>query len=516
MWASVRIVHVKRCFYVAGCFVLATALIGCSEDDPADASGVGAGGGQGGQGGQGGVAVPGNYQDNFVQLSRGPGSTFVEITEVRAAPNNQLLYCSGVQGLTALDVSDPANPTRIYQLGSSAGSGQYPRCQHLALADAALYITNRGDEIQPTPFVTAFDVATTPPSEQGTYTETGVSFEGIAAEGNLLFAAAHQSGLRILDNNGTTLALRSSLGGFTNAWAVDEHLGMLYVADGEGGLAVVDATNPSAPAIVGRATLEGPAQHVAFDPDTMTAYVAAGGAGMIVVDVQNPAAPAQIGRVDTPGTTLQIALSDGRAVLADWNDVRVYDISEPASPQLVAVEIVDTGEDSRVLGASVAGNIVFAGEWTGLYAYELFPELSVPHIRLADRVVDIGNVAEGEAFAKAVIVENEGPEPLVITWLEGFGLTVSAEQVPFAIEPGGKAAVEVTMVGAAGPVTTSLDVWSDDPDDEMIKLFLDANTPNLGVGDPAPNATVNLITGGTWSLSDQLGSVVVLSYFATF
>ena len=497
----------------AASLMLASALSGCVEEVGDDGAGGSTSTGPGG--GEGGVPAPGTYEDNFVQVARGPGPTFVEILEVRAAPNDQLLYCSAVQGLNALDVSDPQNPVALYRVGSSLGSSQYPRCQHFARTDTALYISNRGDEIQPTPFVTAFDATTSPPTEGASYTESGVSFEGLAAEGNLLYVAAHDDGLRILENDGSALSLRGTVADLTNAWAVEVHQSMVYVADGVGGLAVVDASDPSAATIAGRTTLDGAAQHVALDRDTMLAYVAAGAAGLIVVDVRTPGAPTQIGRVDTPGTALQVALADGRAFVADWNDVRVYDVSDPGTPTLMAVEVIPLSETSRVLGVGAANNLAFAGEWSGLYVYELFPEMSVPQIRLGDGQLDLGAISAGDAQVAAVILENEGPEPLVVTWMEGYGLDLSTE-FPFALEAGEKTAVEVTVQGAVGPITASLNVWSDDPDEPESALAVVANTPSLGVGDPAPGAVVQLTTGGNWSLADQLGNIVVMSYFATF
>ncbi len=486
--------------------------LGCTAET-SDGAGGGAGAGTG-AGGSEGPPAPGTYQDNFVQVARGPGSTFVEILEVRTAPNAQVLYCSAVQGLVALDATDPANPVLRYRVGSSLGSMQYPRCQHLAFTDSAVYISNRGDEIQPTPFVTAFDTSTTPPKEGPSYTEAGLSVEGLAAEGNFLYAAVHKDGLRVLENTGAALTLRGSVTSLNNAWAVEANAGLLYVADGDGGVAIVDAQNPAAPVEVGRTTIEGTAQQIALDVSTMHAYVSAGAAGMIVVDVSDPTSPVQVGRADTPGTTTQISLADGRAFVADWNDVRVYDIADPTQPQLIAVEAIPVESFPRILGVGAAGNLAFAGEWTGLYVYDLSPEFSVPQIRVEAAELDVGNVLAGDTRVVATIVENEGPEPLVVSKVEGVGLAVAA--APFELSAGEKIAIEVTLAGSDLPMSGTLHLWSDDPDEPETVVTVVANSPTLGVGDVAPDVVLQLTTGGTWSLSEERGSVVLLSYFATF
>jgi LVIVD repeat len=514
-----------RRFCITSLFALAVGCgasgCGSSDDTPTDPGSGGAGVG----GGAGGSVPTGPYQDNLVMLGRMEGSTFVEILEVRARDDGWVLFCSGVRGLNVVDAREPSLISKQWQLASSEGSFQFPRCQHVAWAGDAIYMSNRGDEIQPTPFVTAFtstDLASDQPTEGPSFTQAGLSFEGLAAAGDLLFAAVHEDGVVVLQNTGASLDLIGTVSGLTNAWGVALQDDLLYVADGPGGLAIVDVADPSAPVLLGSVALDGPAQFVELEPDAGLAYVAAGSAGMIVVDVSNPTAPSVVSRSDTPGTTLQISLSGGHAFVTDWNDVRVFDVADPAAPTLVATERIPVQDFPRVLGAaalpSADGHSVFMGEWTGLYSYAFTPGIVAPDLRLHSEIIDLGPAEVGELKAAAVIVENEGGAPLIIHQVvtDGLGMSV-ASTLPIELDPGQKAAIEIRVENASTMQLSGLGVLlTNDPDEAEAPVTLVTNTPGLGIGDAAPDVDVNLVGGGQWSLASQLGNVVVLSYFATF
>ncbi|MEQ9322867.1 MAG: hypothetical protein RIF41_27125 [Polyangiaceae bacterium] len=501
--------------HVLAAGLVSVALVGCGSTDPDSGAG-----GAGGTGGFGGVPVS-DYQDNFVPLARMDGSTFVEVLEVKARQDGWVFFCSGVRGLTVVDARDPAAPAEQWLTSSSLGSGQYPRCQHLAMSGGHLYMSNRGDEIQPTPFVTAFtmgDLDANAPVQGPSFTQDGLSFEGLAADGDLLYVAAHEDGVLVLQNTGAALVELATLGGLGNAWGLDVVEGRLYVADGAHGLAIADVADPSAPALLGTIDVEGSAQHVVVDPERELAFVAASSAGMVIVDVSDPNAPSVVSRADTPGTGLQVALSGSQAYLADWNEVRVFDVSDASAPVQVASERVAGVAIPRVLGVAALDDVAFLGEWTGLYSYRFTPGITAPEIRVASDRIDLGTVAAGEVKAAAIIVDNEGLEPLVIDGVstDGIGMTLMTD-MPQTIAPGEKAALEVWIDNPSpGPYEGSAFLVSDDPDETQSRVELVMNTPTLGVGDEAPEVLVNLVGGGNWTLESQLGNVVLLSYFATF
>jgi hypothetical protein len=242
------------------------------------------------------------------------------------------------------------------------------------------------------------------------------------------------------------------------------------------------------------------------------------------VDVTDPDAPSVLSTADTPGSALQVSVSttaigsSRHAVIADWNDLRVFDVSDPSAPLLVASErVLTTGAFSRVLGAAIAGDAVFAGEWTGLVSYRLQPGVVAPDLKPWETSLSWGEVAAGETDAVTLVVENQGTAPLVIWELsvEGAGFSTSARDV--AIDPGDRTAIEIAFTAeTTDQVDGAIVLRSDDPDEPERTIPLVANRPGLDVGDAAPEVLVALHGGGEWRSSQHPGKVLVLAYFATF
>jgi hypothetical protein len=454
------------------------------------------------------------YTDQLVQLSRLEGPTFVEILEVRAE-DDWVFFCSAVRGLHIVDASDPARMKTIRRLGSSLGSATFPRCQHLASNEAAIFMSNRGDEIQPTSFITAFDRDSG--AELGSYTEEGHSFEGLAARDGHLLAAAHDHGLIVLAIGNGELTRVGSVGDIGNAWSVAVHAEHAYVASASGRMSVIDIRQPTAPQLVATLEIVGSPQSIAIDAATETAWLAAGASGLIGVSIEDPSAPVVSASADTPGSALQVSLDGSHAFVADWNDVRAFDVSDPGAVSFVASERINVPEQfPRVLGVGAANGVVFMGEWTGLYAYRFSPG-KTPDIWSPVRTIDFGSVETGATATAALVLQNFGQAPLVAWDIATTGEAFSVSTTSLVLEPGAADSLEVTFAPTtSGEQSACLAVRSDDPDDQALAIQLRANLPSLGVGDPAPKLEMRLLDGGTWRLEEQRGNVVVLAYFATF
>jgi hypothetical protein len=248
------------------------------------------------------------------------------------------------------------------------------------------------------------------------------------------------------------------------------------------------------------------------------AFVALGPSGLLLADVSNPDAPAVLARAPTGGTAVQVAVSGGRhAFVANWSDARVFDVSDPKRPVLVATERIVTGAFSRVLGIGARGDFAFLGEWTGLYSYELHPNRKAPDLVLSENALEFGRVAKGKTRARVIIAENGGTAPLVSWSLVTSGEGFSVDRSSFVLAPGERKALEVTYRADSDElVTGGLQIASDDPDEPVRAVALAAGRAGAGVGDPAPEVEVALLGGGTWRSADHRGSVRVLAYFATF
>jgi hypothetical protein len=132
----------------------------------------------------------------------------------------------------------------------------------------------------------------------------------------------------------------------------------VYVADGVGGLQVVDVSDRSFPQIV--SSVNTPATNVQVVGDM--AYLSGGsGIGLYIVDISDPLNPQLLGSVDTPGLAWDVAVSGNRAVIADEGPgIHLVDISDPATPVLVST--LDTPGLAR--GVDVVGDLAIVADRT--------------------------------------------------------------------------------------------------------------------------------------------------------
>lgn len=461
--------------------------------------------------------------DPLVQLARVEGSTFIEILEVDAHDDGRLFYCTAVRGLQIVDARDPMRPRPVAELAGSLWHPKFARCQHLDLDrardDGLLYITNHGDMIQRTPFVTAFDLSHDPPREVTTFTKADHTFEGIAARDGKVYVAMHNRGMMVLEQIGDELVERATLGGLRGAWGIDVAGSHGYIAETAGSLAIVDVADPRRPTLAGRLALEGSGQAVTVQG--RTAFVAMGIGGVAIVDVSNPSAPGLLATIDTDSAALQVALAGHHAFVANWNDARVYDVTNPRSPRLIAIERIATeGPFSRVLGIAARGDTAFIGEWTGMYTYKLHPERRAPDLQPGELVIELGPVPVGQSRSETLTIENPGNATLQISKLDITGQGMSVQPSSLEVPPGRSSVVQVTYDSPPGPgpvpLEATLTLHSNDPDESVQTIAVRANTGLLTMGKPAPEVEVALFGGGDWKLSEQRGKVVLLAYFATF
>lgn len=464
------------------------------------------------------------HTDPAAPLSRFDGPNFVEILEVRALDDGQVMYCSGVQGLVVANAANPENPQVVAnKLTGEGGSVSFPRCQHLAFNNDMVFTTSRGDEVQPVSFIAGFQRTVAAPIRRFTHQDTERSFEGILAHDNVLYAATHQDGLVVYDIAEDGLTEVNEILGFENAWAVSRYADTLVVLDGRGGVKLLDITDPRAPLMRGELELSGSAQWAAVDQARGIAFVAAGSAGLYAVDVTDIDAPALLGQLNTRGSVLQVGLDDEenarRAYLADWGDAKVVDIDDPTNMVLRAVERPATGKSfSRVLGVDGRGDDIFVGEWHGLYAVRFNDAATAPDLTFRGEALEFGQLEAGEQDAVAVIVENTGDETLTIRDVQ-----FRAEDSAFVVDdtggeiaPGEAKVFEVLFTAPSNEeVRDTIFFCSDDPDEPVRSLALIANTVKNGVGDVSDEIEVEFLSGERWSLSEHDGPVL-LAYFATF
>lgn len=512
-------------------------VVGCSGDPAADpeatgsATGDAGGGGSTGSGnggagagstsGGGGAVV---YEDNFVERAHvtdkngselGGANTISDVLSV-LLHNGYIFGCTGAGGVIALNV---ANMRITGQEDIPMGN----RCDHLFASDSLLITTTRGGtETAPEGIIAVFDIASTPgvPKLVGsTLTGTTSPEGGVFLDASTFAVAMHDDGVSLFKVSAQgSLSPSKKVAGFVNAQDVAMVGSKLYVAD-DSGVGVIDVSSLANPSFQGIVATDASLKRLRPGPDGIL-YGAGTTNGVLAFSLSDPNTPALISSFDTPGSTLDIAPVDGYVFVADWNDVRVLDVSDPMNMKQVAVETLPPeteGSFSRVLSIDASGLRSYIGEWNLVYDYELIPGQPAPDIALGVPSLAFPDAPAGGETALSLIVQNEGDATLEITNIVGDDVFVPMT-TSLSLAPGMKDYVELRFRPTTNsPVNASITLTSNDPDELTVVLPAAGNGVGLGTGDALPPFTwVDIFTGQTVDTQALQGSVLLLSYFATF
>ncbi len=154
--------------------------------------------------------------------------------------------------------------------------------------------------------------------------------------GSVAYIADREGGLTIIDvsdpyepvqigsyNNGTALAVD-----------VDVVGGMAYVVTYSEGLQIIDVTDPASPVLIGMYASTEPM----FDVRVVdsVAYIACYTDGLIILDVSVPAQPTMLSATPTKSTTFGLDIVGETLYLADGSSgIRIFDMVDPSNPMLL-------------------------------------------------------------------------------------------------------------------------------------------------------------------------------------
>ena len=260
---------------------------------------------------------------------------------------------AGLSGFHTLDVSDPARPRLLATYDTQAWATFFTLDGDYAYAGTiipgpgyGLHVLDISDPAQP--------------ALAGRFTDHMAETWGIDVEDGIAYI---EDGWMLLildvsDPHAPSFLSHSSTPGGGAGLAAREAL--LYIADGYEGLAVVDATDPAQPILLG--SFQGDldlAHDVAISGDM--AYLA-DHFGMRIMEVTDPAHPQGRGFYDSPGLAQGIAVSGTLAYLADGGaGVQVVDAADPDNP-LWAGGYDTAGYSHQV---ALAGDLLYVADDVG-------------------------------------------------------------------------------------------------------------------------------------------------------
>ncbi len=430
---------------------------------------------------------------------------FAEFQDVEV--DGSRAYVFGVGGLAIFDASDPDAPLFLGRYAPPDDRAN--RFYRGSIGDGVAYGGARE---------AGLDVVRvqqpTSPTLLMTLAADGVSYEGSTVADGMLYVCRHDAGLEILDLSDPEAPVGvAELTTLTNSWDVVVRDGLAYVADGIGGLAIVDVSEPSAPTLVSSLAIPNTAvSDVQLAGDV--AVLAAGSTGLVTVDVSTPLDPTPLAVYDTSAMAATVAVDGDLAFVADWDDVEVVDISAPGTPVAAGLE----NTPGRAMGLDAIDGRIYVADWARLRIFDHGPttrgDIEVP------RWFEFGPTPPGTATDTVFTITNTGGGPLTVHDIEVFDDVFEfTPPLSFTVDAGESRDVPMRYTNPGfGVDLTFMQVHSDDTDESVVSLPVvgEPDPDELDVGEPAPPFTLVDLDGVTHELSQYLGRVVVLAFFANW
>jgi len=403
-----------------------------------------------------------------------------------------------VQGIEFYDISNGGNLNHIDHFSL----GQQGKANCVEAIDDYAYFTSKNG-------LYVVDISN-PSNPQSLGSVNGTSnfiLENLDADNNILAVAAHEDGVLIYDiSNPENLQLRSTIN-TSNAWGVRLKDGYTYIAD-ELFVKIYNITNSSNPIFVNQIETSNAVKDIAITDSFM--YIALGSDGVDIYDFSNPENPVFLDNYNTNTLANRISPFENKLAVSDWDDV---DILQWNGTSLNRVGYKNTG--NRTMAIATKDNYIYSAEWASIQAFE-FGEISGADIDLSTLELNYPYVENGNSYSLSVEVINNGNSTLII---EDNYLTNNDFQLLNQLndlEPSQSQSIEITYNASNLNSAGVYRIYTNDSDQPLVMCETNGNIDGANIGEPAIDFELEYVANGqgTFKLSEQLGKVVVIAFFA--
>jgi hypothetical protein len=426
--------------------------------------------------------------------------------------NQNLLIVSGMLGgIEFYDISNPQVLNHLDNLqltgggqGGGGGGGTKPNCI-VAYNEYAYVTTNRG--------LGVINIANpNNPQYLGIVAGTNnyiLENLDVSEYNNLLAVAAHEDGVFVYDLSNPSNPNYLTTIETENSWTVTLDQDILYVADEQtlkmylindqfSYLSSIEMSNAIKDISISNNVL-----YVAIGSDGVAAYEIEPDFNISLIDVYNTSAMANRLAAFDFGSGHKVAVSD-------WDDVEILEVYLDDTVELVGYK----NTTRRTMAIAAKDSYVYSAEWASIQVFE-YGEVDGPDIDLNVYELNYPYVSTGESYALSIEVTNNGND--ILNVIDAY--TTNSEFSYNDLEnlnPGETQIVDIVYTANSINASGSYRIFSDDPDENQIICETNGNINGANIGDDAPDFNLPIIANGNGSfqLSDYLGKVVILAFFA--
>ena len=447
-----------------------------------------------------------------------PSANHILDTEIPHDNSDLLIIVGMLGGIEFYDISIPETLNHLDNLtlsgvgGGGGGGGTKPNCI-VASGDYAYVTTNRG--------LGVINIAN-PSNPQYLGIVSGTDnyiLEDLDVNSNFLVVAAHEDGILLFDiSNPENPELLSLIEG-ENVWTVHFSNDYLYVGD-QSSLNIYLVITDFFDAFLSVSNvlsinLTNSIKDIETGHYGSYIFVALGSDGVVLIDFNDSDNTYDIlGEYDTSALANKIDFFEDahfiqRLAVSDWDDVEIL---EWDGSNLDLVGFKNTTR--RTMGISTNGDFVYSGEWSSVQVFE-YGEVDGPDIDLSTYELNYPYVDNGTSYVMSVDVTNNGNSTLNIidayTTNSEFSYTLLND-----LNPGETQSIDISYTANAMNASGSYRIYSNDSDEYEVMCETNGNINGANIGDIAPDFNLPVIGNGvgTFNLSDYLGEVVVLAFFA--
>jgi len=419
---------------------------------------------------------------------------------------NTLILPGNLQGIEFYNISNPQNPVRLdnLQIQGGGGGGGNTRCYYARGTGNVVYITtHRGVAIvnisnPSNPNFTGYISGT-----QGNQ----YVLEDMDISENILAVSAHTDGVFFYDiSNPANPTLISTIPA-VNAWTVRFYENLVYIGDGDY-IRIVDITNIQNPIEIFGWVTGSAVKDLSIDNGVL--YAALGSDGVTIYDLSNPELPNFLANHNTTGLANRIQMFNGKCAVSDWDDVEILEWN---GSELNLVGFKANGRRTMAINAS--GNYIYSAEWRYLQVFE-YGQIQDADIDINTWELNYPYVENGNSYTLSVDVTNNGNSTLIVEDQYISNPDFQIDNYLQNLNPGESQTVDITYFADAGNSSSGYLIFTNDPDEPQITLELNGNIDGINIGEPAPDFELEIMANGSGSfrLSDHLGQVIVLAFFA--